>query len=149
MVSYSKNNHLIVFLILFFVLSCKSDKTDVEVRSEKEYVMYQPSEMAVLMQEFYEYNEQLKKEIIAGEQLTHMPEEFKSIHTAEMTDSSGPSKIFKAYAPVYLQTQLRVTDSLDNTELRTRYNDNINMCLSCHKTECVGPIPRIKKLLIQ
>jgi len=149
MVSCSKNNHFLVFLVLFFFLSCKSDKTEVEVISEKEYVMYQPSEMAVLMQEFYEYNEQLKKEIIAGKQLTHMPEEFKSIHTAEMTDSSGPSKIFKAYAPVYLQTQLRVTDSLDNADLRTRYNDNINMCLSCHKTECVGPIPRIKKLLIQ
>ncbi|WP_157962287.1 hypothetical protein [Winogradskyella aurantiaca] len=111
--------------------------------------MYQPSEMAVLMQEFYDYNEQLKKEITSGNELTHMPETFKAIQTAEMTDSADPSKIFKAYAPVYLQTQLRVTDSLNTEDLKTRFNDNINICLSCHKTECVGPIPRIKKLLIQ
>ena len=36
-----------------------------------------------------------------------------------------------------------------NIELKDRYNAAINNCLGCHKTECTGPIPKIKKLLIQ
>ena len=41
-----------------------------------------------------------------------------------------------------------VFDTTSNVPLKQRYNDAINLCVSCHQTECTGPIPRIKKLLI-
>jgi hypothetical protein len=111
--------------------------------------MYEASEMALLMQEFYDYNASLKQQILNGEPLSEMPEAFKTIHTAQMTDASGRNMIFKSYAPAYIQTQQAVLDPSNTLDITSRYNNTINVCLACHKTECVGPIPRIKKLLIQ
>ena len=111
--------------------------------------MYEPSEMANLMNAFYSYNEVLKKAIESGDELPKMPESFKAIHTAKMTDINGRTSIFKSFAPLYIEAQKGVTDSLSGSNLKMEYNRTINLCLSCHKTECVGPIPRIKKLLIK
>ena len=33
--------------------------------------------------------------------------------------------------------------------LVSKHNNAINSCIACHETTCVGPIPRIKKLLIK
>ena len=49
----------------------------------------------------------------------------------------------------FITAQQMVVDTLSNIELKERYNTAINNCLACHKTECTGPIPKIKKLLIQ
>lgn len=137
-----------ITLVVSF-LSCVSKTEEQKEQKSTEYQMYEPSEMALLMQEFYEYNATLKQQILNGEPLSEMPEEFKTIHTAELTDASGRNMIFKSYAPAYVQTQQAVLDSSNTLDLTSRYNNTINVCLACHKTECVGPIPRIKKLLIR
>lgn len=149
MVCYSRNRGLALIAVLTLFWACKSDQSNDKEDEPNEYVMHQPSEMASLMKAFYDYNETLRKEIIQGDTLTPMPESFIRIHSAEMTDSTGPSEVFKSFAPLYINSQAAVVDSSSTLDVRTRFNDNINMCLSCHKTECVGPIPRIKKLLIQ
>ena len=152
MVFSLKNKTEITSLFLFGLVfvACEEPKdSNIERFNKEPLVKYQPSEMAELMREFYSYNEQLKKDIIAGNALTDMPEDFKAIHSAAMTDAKSKSDIFKAYAPVYINTQKLVLDSVSLMDLKTWYNNNINVCLSCHKTECIGPIPRIKKLLIQ
>jgi len=133
---------------LFTTISCKS-KIEESVTSEQELVMYQPSEMAKLMNQFYEYNASLKTAIENGQPLLPMPEDFLKIHSAKMTDADGRNAIFNGYAPAYISAQQRVLDSLSAQDLKLRYNTAINLCIACHKTECVGPIPRIKKLLIQ
>jgi|AVFP01.1.fsa_nt_gi cytochrome c553 len=148
--SFLKNKRIALFLgLLLISLSCQSAKEEKEQTNDKAYVMYQPSEMALLMQEFYDYNTVLRSQILSGEPLAEMPEDFKAIHTAEMTDASGRNSIFSSYAPAYIQTQKAVLDSSSSAELKERFNSTINMCLACHKTECVGPIPRIKRLLIE
>jgi hypothetical protein len=147
---YLKNKILSNFLAVLLLAACQStDKKTTEASAEKKYVMYEPSEMGGLMQDFYAYNEQLKAEILEGKDLTQMPEEFLDIHTATMTDPDGRNAIFKAYAPTYIKLQQAVHDTTSTIDVKTRYNNAINVCLACHQTECVGPIPRIKKLLIQ
>jgi hypothetical protein len=145
---YSKNRVKgVIFYSLFIAfLSCKNEV--VEKVENKELVMYQPSEMAVLMNEFYTYNEALKQAILNDTEFGQMPDKFVQIHTAQMTDKKGRTQIFNSLAPGFLAAQQRIIDTLSQDDLKIRYNATINMCISCHKTECVGPIPRIKKLLI-
>ncbi|MDT0557286.1 hypothetical protein RM697_01420 [Ichthyenterobacterium sp. W332] len=111
--------------------------------------MYKSSEMATLMNAFYTYNEALKAAIESNSTLPEMPESFNSIHTAKMTDVNGRTPIFQSFAPLYLEAQKSIHYSLDTMTKKTHYNSVINLCISCHKTECVGPIPRIKKLMIE
>ena len=77
-----------------------------------------------------------------------MPEEFETIHTAEITSISGRTYIFEAYETSYLLMQQDVIVYSNSVNVKQKFNMTINVCLACHKTECVGPIPRIKKLLI-
>ena len=48
----------------------------------------------------------------------------------------------------YIDNVRAIYDSTSTIPLKNRYNNAINSCISCHTTECTGPIPRIKKLLI-
>lgn len=151
MVFYLKNRPLlfVVICLSLFLSSCNSNNDSKNSTEEKELVLYQPSEMANLMNDFYAYNERLKKAIINGDTLEAMPDSFKAIHTAKMTDAKGRNTVFNSFAPAFIASQQRIMDTLSDADLKMRYNNTINLCISCHKTECVGPIPRIKKLLIQ
>lgn len=151
MAYYSNNNFLgfIVLLCFLVITGCKDKEEQEQPVEEEALMMYQPSEMAKLMNDFYDYNQSLKASIINGKPLKNMPVNFLKIHTAEMTDADGRNTVFQGFAPVYLKSQQNVLDSLSQTDLKSRYNNTINLCIACHKTECVGPIPRIKKLLIQ
>ena len=111
--------------------------------------MYQPSEMASLMNAMYAYNLQIKNQIIAGETPANLPIDLMKLHSAEMTNGKNRTPAWNSFVNVFIESQKTVIDTLSNTELKERYNATINNCLGCHKTECVGPIPKIKKLLIQ
>ena len=145
---YLDNKYIIVFFLVF-ITAFSACNNEIKDQKKEALVVYQPSEMANLMNEFYAYNASLKSAILNNEDLGQMPETFLKIHSAQMTDSSGRTAIFNSYAPAYIATQMRVLDTMSDLDLKSRFNDNIKMCLACHKTECVGPIPRIKKLLIQ
>ena len=149
MVFYLKNKSRLVYIfgLLLLFSACKKD-VEKEQKQDDGLIVYQPSEMAILMNEFYEYNASLKSAIVNNETLQAMPESFQSIHSAKMSDPDGRNAIFNGLAPVYITAQMRVLDSLSNQDVKSRYNNAINLCIACHKTECVGPIPRIKKLLI-
>lgn len=151
MVYSLSSKYSIVFIALTIVLTgCKEKAEEPEPEQlQEELVMYQPSEMANLMNAFYDYNEKLKAAIESESALPEMPESFEKIHTAKMTDVNGRTPIFQSFAPLYLEAQKAVNDSLDYSLVKQRYNATINLCLACHASECVGPIPRIKKLVIQ
>ncbi len=131
--------------------SCKNEEKVVEEPTTKrvEYDVYQPSEMAGFMNAMYAYNLQLKQQIIAGETPVSMPLDLMTLHSAEMSNGKGRTVAWNSFVNVFIESQEALTDTLSNEALKGRYNVAINNCLSCHKTECVGPIPKIKKLLIQ
>ena len=149
---YSNNRSIgiIVFALLMF-FSCKNEENIIVEPTKKkvEYTMYQSSEMAGFMNAMYAYNQQLKTQIIAGETPSAMPLDLLKLHSAEMSNGKGRTETWNSFVNVFIASQNAVVDTLSNTQLKTRYNAAITNCLNCHKTECVGPIPKIKRLLIQ
>lgn len=149
---YLKNKLLsIVFLFLLLFASCKNEEKAAQknIKKAEEYTMYQPSEMAGFMNALYAYNSQVKQQIIAGEIPSSMPLDLMKLHSAEMSVGKSRTETWNNYVNTFIESQQAVVNKLSNTNLKERYNNSINNCLSCHKTECVGPIPKIKKLLIK
>lgn len=138
-------------LIVLVIFSCNENKTPVKTtkKAKKVYDMYTPSEMANLMNEMYDYNEKLKKDIIDGKIPTEFPEKFLNIHTAQLTDLKSRSETFKSFSNLYIQAEKEVFNSNSEVPIETRFNNAVGVCISCHTTECTGPIPRIKKLIIK
>lgn len=132
------------------LIGCKNEAKVVKEPTGKkvEYDMYQPSEMAGFMNAMYVYNLQLKQQIIAGETPLNMPLDLLKLHSAEMSNGKGRTAVWNSFVNVFIESQEAVINTISDRSLKERYNAAINNCLSCHKTECVGPIPKIKKLLI-
>ena len=149
---YLSNKHISLIIFSFLVLiSCKNEEKIAEEVTEKkvEYDLYQPSEMAGFMNAMYTYNQQLKAQIVAGGIPTTMPLDLLKLHSAEMSNSKSRTETWQSFVNVFIESQEAVVDTLSNSEIKERYNAAISNCLNCHKTECTGPIPKIKKLLIQ
>ena len=143
------NKLLLIFVLLIFV-SCDT-KTSKSTDSEKkeELVMYSASELALLMEEMYQYNDSIKKMIENGILPTQQfPDKFLKIHTAEMTNTFERNKVFESFAASFIEHEKSIGNStLEN--VKTNFNNAINTCIACHQTSCTGPIPRIEKLLIK
>lgn len=116
--------------------------------TKKEYDLYQPSEMANYMNVIYDLNESLKKDIEAGKMPQHFPDEIRNIHSAEMSGNKDRNTTFESFSHLFVERVQILYDTTSTVPLKDRYNDVINLCLSCHQTQCPGPIPRIQKLLI-
>ena len=136
-----------VVLICFGFFSCNSEKK--EEKKELVFDMYEPSEMSLLMNEMYEINERIKKDIIDGKTPEDFPLEFLKIHTAEMSEFKHRNETFESFSKLFVEKQQDIFETDTNDEAKKRFNQAINLCISCHKTECTGPIPRIQKLLIK
>ncbi|WP_179336635.1 hypothetical protein [Winogradskyella ludwigii] len=151
MAFYLKNKGFFLCLSLFILTSCKNEGKIVEepVKKKVVYNMYQPSEMAGFMKAMYAYNLQLKSQIVAGETPNSLPLDLVKLHSAEMSKGKSRTQNWQSFVNVFIESQEAVVDTLSNSEIKERYNAAISNCLNCHKTECTGPIPKIKKLLIQ
>jgi hypothetical protein len=145
-----KMNKIVVIFILFLFVSCvsKEDKEKSLIIKE-DLQMYIPSELALLMEEMYHYNDSIKglieQGIIPRQQF---PEKFLKIHTAEMTNTFERGEPFKKYANTFTYSQNEILNS-NSENIQENFNTMINLCIGCHQTSCTGPIPRIKKLLIK
>lgn len=135
---------LILFCIAIF-LSCQSEK---EKKPENGNNIYKPSEMAILMSKMYAKNAENKQLILSGEQPIEFPEEFTNIHTAKLTDPNDRTEAFKDYSDYYLSTLNKLFDD-SAASLTVKHNNIINSCITCHKSTCLGPILKIKKLYIK
>lgn len=143
-----------VFIILCLILcaSCNfSEEKEGVVEDKEEFVfdLYVPSEMSLLMNSMYDVNEKIKNEIVSGNVPGEFPDDFMRIFTAELSESKYRNETFEAYSKVFIDNQKLIFDSAGHLPLEQRYNNAIKTCISCHTTECVGPIPRIEKLLIK
>lgn len=136
----------IFILAVLCVVSCNSDKKNQLVIITKGKVKKQ-SEMAALMLLMYQKNAENKKLILEGKIPREFPEEFLNIHTATLTNPEDRKPEFKAYSDFYIENLRKVFVGVDDS-LKEKHNNVVNSCITCHKTTCIGPIPRIKKLLI-
>lgn len=134
-------------VILLLIVSCESSKKE-ESSSAIVYDMYEASEMANLMNDMYAYNEQLKDSIIAGYEPTHFPLEFLKLHSAELSNFKSRNENFEAFSKLFIAAEQQIFNTDSDRPAADRFNSAINLCISCHQTECSGPIPRIRKLLI-
>lgn len=146
-----RNNYLITLVLLVVCFGCqqKTEQNKVKEDAKPELIMYQPSEMATFMNAMYAYNLQLRQQIIDGDVPTTLPLDLMQLHSAEMSNGHERSAVWNSEVNGFIETQQAVVDTLSNEALKTRYNAAINNCLACHKTECTGPIPKIKRLIIQ
>lgn len=140
-----KNSCLIIFLFSFLMISCNSDKK--EIVEKQVFDLYEYSELALLMEEFYVYNDTLKNQIINDKTLSTLPANFNEIHTANMTDRFERDESFLMFANLFEKHQKAIYE-VSKDSLKQAFNTAIHTCIACHKTTCTGPIPRIQKLLI-
>ncbi len=142
------------FLILFLLIplvacdSSKEKKNPIDAQTKEEFVMYEPSEMTKHMNYMYAYNETLKKQILSGEEIKGFPETFLKIHTAELSEFKHRNQRFEDFSNEFVDNQQAIYTQPDSLSVVKQYNKTINSCITCHQTECTGPIPKIKKLLI-
>ncbi|MDP5092903.1 MAG: hypothetical protein NWQ17_06310 [Polaribacter sp.] len=137
--------NLLIFCVLLSMISCSGKKQ--ENQHQQNVKIVKQSEMAALMLKMYEVNLENKSLILQGKQPQDFSKEFLKIHSATLTDPSDRNASFEGFSEFYLDTyQQLMTSSKDS--LITNHNKTINSCIACHKTTCIGPIPRIKKLLI-
>jgi len=141
-----------IILCLILCVSCNySEEKEVIAKDTEEFVfdLYVPSEMSLLMNSMYDVNEKIKNEIVSGNVLEEFPDDFERIFTAELSEGKYRNETFEAYSKVLIDNQKLIFDGAVHLPLEQRYNNAIKTCISCHTTECVGPIPRIEKLLIK
>jgi len=141
--------HIFYLLVFALFFSC-DNSTNEETNESKKivYDMYESSEMALLMNQMFEYNLKVKEEILKGEIPTEFPIDFLKIHTAEMSEFKSRNETFQSFSKVFIETEKQIFDENSTIDVKDRFNSAVNVCISCHQTECTGPIPRIQKLLI-
>lgn len=118
-----------------------------ETVSNEELVMYEPSELASLMQAMYDENKNWKEEILKGNIPKDFPEKYKTIHSAESTNENAGSEFYNGMASSYIKTIEELTNATPEN-VKEKYNIMVNVCVQCHLQVCPGPVVRIKKLLI-
>lgn len=145
----------VLFFGALFTISCNKKTEEVKpnpsaeapAKPQKEFKMYEMSEMAALMEQMYADNMGLKNRIASGDTIGSFPQHFLNIHASAMTDESDNDAFFKEQAAKFLKAQqLIYTDTLN---AKKHFNEAVSSCITCHEQKCEGPIPRIKKLYIQ
>lgn len=138
----------ILLLGVLFVFSC-AKKKDTPKKEALVYDMYEPSEMAILMNKMYALNLKVKADILSGKTPTEFPLDFLQIETAQLSDFKERNETFQSFSKVFIDAEKQIFNSESKLGITERFNNMVNVCVSCHQTECTGPIPRIKKLLIK
>ena len=143
------NALLYIFLLASITVGCKGEKEDqIESTSsqKKELIVREQSEMSALMLQMYAFNEQLKEQIIAGDEILLFPQQFMIIQEAELTEGKVRGDDFSQLSINYLEAQRTIHDS--NVDKKEAFNKMVSSCVDCHKQKCTGPIPKIEKLYI-
>lgn len=142
----------LLLIASLFIFSC-SKKEEVKqeekptAKKEKQFEMYEMSEMAALMEQMYVDNQRLKERIQKGDTIGKFPSHFIKIHSAVMTDKQENDAFFKEQAANFIKAQELIYK--DPTNAKEHFNNGVDACLKCHEVKCGGPIPRIKKLYIE
>lgn len=147
-----------IFLCFLFTFCSKNEPTQevnqqTQQKTKKESAfndLYELSEMALLMEKMYDDLQNTKALILSNSEMElSFPEEFKKIHTAQMSEGFERNQEFFSFATVYLEKTEQFFS--ENSNYVENFNQMVNSCIACHKSDsgCIGPINRISKLLIK
>ncbi|SED08385.1 hypothetical protein SAMN04489761_4219 [Tenacibaculum sp. MAR_2009_124] len=134
----------LIFIAFLFASCHKKEKNT----TSSELVMYQPSEMASLMNTMYYMNADIKKKILNNENIGSFPERYLTIHTAKLTDNNDRTSDFEKFSLKYIDN-MKLLYKENPQNQKSNFNKAVQSCIACHQTSCRGPISRIKKLLIK
>lgn len=141
--------YLFVIMSVLF-LSCNGNKSEEKnencEKPKEELKMYEASEMAILMEQMYVHNKQLREKILKNDSLGNLPDYFSKISSATMTKGKERDAFFNEKAPIFMKSQAEIYSSKNAKE---SFNTMVNACISCHEVKCGGPIERIKTLYIK
>lgn len=132
--------------VLFVLVGCSTNSKK-EVVAKEALQMYDPSEMALLMEQMFQENLQLKSAIEQGATLGVFSNDFLNIHKAELTDPEERTDVFEGFSEAFIANQKSIY-MVSKGARKEQFNTMVNSCIACHETSCTGPIPKIKKLLI-
>lgn len=135
---------VIIIVVILVFISCKKTTED----TPKTFELYQYSEMALYMHSIYDMHHEIKESIQTGDQLPALELDLDQLYSAEMSDRFVRNESFKGFSRLYLQQVSFIYDTLSEVSVKERYNNAVHACIACHQTTCLGPIPKIKKLLI-
>jgi len=143
---------ILLFMASFFSCQNKGNKSPIKddtnsCSKEKQFEMYEMSEMASLMEQMYAYNSQVRNRILKGNTLGQYPKFFNKIYTAKFTTTSDNDVFFKENANNYIAAQKLIYS--DSNNQKENFNKILDACIACHQGKCGGPIPRIKKLYLK
>ena len=65
---------------------------------------------------------------------------------ADDEDAADNDETYQRMANVFIEYEEQMVE--DPEHIKQHYNNSVKLCISCHQLKCTGPIPRIKKLLI-
>lgn len=139
----------VVLLLITVLFSCQKKQDDADACSTegKQFKMYEMSEMAMLMEQMYAHNQQLRLRIIKGDSVGTYPDFFNKIYSAKFTTTNDNDVFFRENAKKYSEAQQLIYSDPEN--VKENFNKGVDACVTCHKGKCSGPIPRIKKLYIK
>lgn len=146
--TYKMKHLFFAILSLITLVSCKNEpvENNKTKNADDEFVMYEMSEMATLMEQMYVDNQRLKERIIKGDTIGKFPSHFIKIHESVMTKKQDRDAFFKSQAKIFIEAQELIYKDPKNA--KQHFNKGVDACIKCHEVKCSGPIPRIKKLYI-
>ena len=144
--------YFLITVFSLFLFSCteqKSQNTEevVEQKKESEFVMYEMSEMASLMEQMFVENTRLRDRIISKDTLGQMPNYFEGILNKKLTDPTDLDQFYIEHANLFLEQQKNIYNN--PAQAKDLFNASVDACIKCHEVKCGGPIQRIKKLYIK
>ena len=133
--------------------SCTEESTDVEQvgdNSSPEVLMYEASDLVILMRQMEGNLAHIKAELNADRPINKESyQEFAGIFTETPSEDVVRDSSYMVIGKQFLDNYEQLFTASDKGSLRHIFNSTISSCLTCHQKRCPGPIKRIKKLAIK
>src|SRR5690625_8000420 len=115
--------------VALLLLSCK--ETEPKKKESAFQDFYVQSEMAVIMDDMYDFLEESRKRVLVSETLGELPDYFSEIHTAKMADDYTRDPFFTSFSEAFLSNMesLHTSDNLVKTNF---YINDLYSCIDCH-----------------
>ena len=103
------------------------------------------SELALLMREIHEDAKVLRQKVVTqDDNIGDYPDYLAQLPTATPTKPEVSGELYNRHSSRYQKAMTGLYRSFD----KSNYNHVISTCLHCHQEFCPGPIPTIKKLIL-